>query len=152
MSGGGQANVACDIPTTRTSVMPLPMMVWPPSPETSSHLWVPRCPALRWSGHCRLRLLRNSGLGDALISGGPSTFACGIPATLTSEMPCPMVVQPLSPETSSHLWVPRCFALRWSGPFRLRHPRVIYTTRDPILVLDWCYIMPYPLCGYGVSV
>ena len=33
------------------------------------------------------------------------------------------VVQPVSHETSSQVCVPRRPDLRWSGPFRLRHPR-----------------------------
>ena len=31
--------------------------------------------------------------------------------------------RPVSRETSSALWDPRCFDLRWSGHLRLRHPR-----------------------------
>ena len=66
---------------------------------------------------------RKSDLGGALPHGGLGAFAWDILETLDSEMPCPMVVQLLSPETSSQLWVPRCPELRWSSHFRLRHPR-----------------------------
>ena len=76
-----------------------------------------------WSGHFRPRHPRNSGFGDALSSGDQATFVRDIVATLTSGMACPMVVRPLSPETSSQLWVPRCPELWRSGHFRLRRPR-----------------------------
>eukprot|EP00959_Pyramimonas_sp_CCMP1952_P034341 719801-Pyramimonas_sp.AAC.1 len=37
-------------------------------------------------------MVGRAGFRDALCSGAPSFFACGIPAILTSERPCPMMV------------------------------------------------------------
>ena len=63
------------------------MVIQALSPETSSQLWVPRCPELGWSGHFRLRRPRNSDLGDTMPRGGLATFPWDILATLGTEMP-----------------------------------------------------------------
>ena len=70
-------------------------VVRPVSPETSSHVWVPRCPDLMWSSPFRMRHRRNSGLRDAARE----------------------VVRPVSTEISSHLWAARCRSRGGLGSF-----------------------------------
>eukprot|EP00959_Pyramimonas_sp_CCMP1952_P099668 2083779-Pyramimonas_sp.AAC.1 len=67
--------------------MPCPLVVRPLSPETSSQLWVPRCPELRWSGRFRPRHSHKPAFPGAVPHGGLATFACDILASLGSEMP-----------------------------------------------------------------